>query len=268
MGNASMLQNKPTRGFVQMSFLDDPHGRPKSNIVIFTLIELLVVIAIIAVLASLLLPALQKARGSAEQTLCLNNVKQSMIAFQQYGDEYNDYLVPCLDKFNPPGITADNISWPQKLLSYVGGKPRVLTCSRIQKSLSESDSNFYAWFDGNGRNGYLGYNHRGAHCVGYSSSFGCSAGALRRQFGRLKNPTIRIILFDSRLMMGYTPYAYSSWITADTWFTNTNVGCHPHSGRKVNLGFADGHGEAADIYTSFYFRPNDVNTIGKYWDQD
>ncbi len=78
----------------------------------FTLIELLVVIAIIAVLASLLLPALGKAKSRARATKCLSNLRQVGLASQMYADDFNGFL---------PGSQHDHASWVGTLQPYLAG---------------------------------------------------------------------------------------------------------------------------------------------------
>lgn len=70
----------------------------------FTLIELLVVIAIIAVLAAMLLPALARAKTSANRQRCVSNLKQLELGAQMYKQDFYDYLIPN----SPAGFGASN----------------------------------------------------------------------------------------------------------------------------------------------------------------
>ncbi len=111
--------NTPTRGSCRSSRdvhlfstgaqrnRDGAHLRPG-----FTLIELLVVIAIIAILASMLLPALSKAKTKSQGISCMNNLRQMMVGWRLYADDSGDLLLASLN------VGAPRVLWVEGNLDY------------------------------------------------------------------------------------------------------------------------------------------------------
>ena len=108
----------------------------------FTLIELLVVIAIIAILASMLLPALSKAKDVSKTIVCKNNLKQIHQISYNYADDFNGY-------FCPPGYNAGwgTTSWSNILRSFEyvkvqAKKPGIYLCPSATQLSGDWDCYF------------------------------------------------------------------------------------------------------------------------------
>lgn len=125
---------------------DNRFGRLQSQAA-FSLIELLVVIAIIAVLVSVVMPALSRARRRAQQMACSSNLRQVGLLFTAYTMENRDYY-PSADDPVRPGIWLwMGRGWRPVLETYASRNPYggIFFCPGDEKARAQYDSTSYAY---------------------------------------------------------------------------------------------------------------------------
>src|SRR6478752_7575636 len=112
----------------------------------FTLIELLVVIAIIGILASLLMPALGRAKGKALDVKCISNLKQLGVALTMYAEE-NASKLPFAERRPSTPVTATNVlpRIVDVLSNNVGGVLAVFHCPKDRAGYFQKEGSSYEW---------------------------------------------------------------------------------------------------------------------------